>query len=155
MKTILTAVLLAAGTCASAEGVRELGVGVVLGEPIGGTAKLWLDDALALDVGAGLSDGNGAFWADGLWHDWTLLPQPDAGRLGLYLGAGPQVRTGDDARFGIRTIGGVSFRPKGHPLELFAEAGPLFRFTQGGQVDAVGGVGIRLMVGHTADKSVK
>ena len=152
MKTMLAAVLLAAGTCASASAagqIQEVGVGVVLGEPIGGTAKLWLDDRLAADVGAGLSDGNGSFWADALWHDWTLLPQPANGRLGLYLGAGPQVRTGDDARFGIRTIVGASYRPTGHPLEVFAEAGPLFRLTQGGQVDAVGGVGVRLMVGHS------
>jgi hypothetical protein len=46
----------------------------------------------------------------------------------------------------------VSFRPTGHPLELFAEAGPLFRLTQGGQVDALGGVGLRLMVGAERGK---
>ena len=126
---------------------REVGVGVALGEPIGGTAKLWLDDRLAADLGVGISDGNAGFWGDMLWHDWTLLPQPPSGRLGAYLGAGPQVRTGDDARFGLRAIAGLSYRPAGHPLEFFAEAGPLFRLTQGGQVDAVGGVGVRLLVG--------
>ena len=150
MKTLIVAVLLAAAaTDASAAdpAVQQVGVGVILGEPIGATAKLWLDDRLAADVGAGFSDGNGGFWADALWHDWTLLPQPSTGRLGAYLGAGPQVRAGADARFGIRTIGGVSYRPTGHPLEFFAEVGPLFRLTQGGQVDVVGGVGVRLMVG--------
>jgi hypothetical protein len=130
-------------------GAREVGVGVILGEPIGGTVKLWLDDRLAADAGAGLSDGNAGFWADALWHDWTLLPQPSSGRLGAYLGAGPQLRTGGDVRFGIRAIMGLSYRPTGHPLELFAEAGPLFRMTQGGQIDAVGGVGLRLMVGSS------
>jgi hypothetical protein len=149
MKTMIAAMLVMGCACtfASAEQVREVGVGVALGEPIGGTAKLWLDDRLAADVGAGLSDGNAAFWADALWHDWSLLPQPKSGRLGAYVGAGPQFRTGDDARFGVRAIGGLSYRPTGHPVELFAEAGPLFRLTQGGQVDAVGGVGLRLMIG--------
>jgi len=155
MKFAIAAALLA-GLAASAHaadpGTQEVGVGVVLGEPIGGTAKLWLDDRLAADVGVGLSDGNLGFWADALWHDWTLLPQPTIGRLGAYLGAGPQIRTGDDARFGIRTIGGLSYRPTGHPLEFFAEVGPLFRFTQGGHVDAVGGIGVRLMVGPAAKK---
>lgn len=132
---------------ARAQGASDVGVGVVLGEPIGGTVKLWLDDRLAFDAGAGLSDGNAGFWGDALWHDWSLLPQPRQGRLGAYLGAGPQVRTGDEARFGIRTLAGLSYRPSGHPLELFAEAGPLFRLTQGGAVDAVGGVGLRVMVG--------
>ena len=126
-----------------------MGVGVVLGEPIGGTAKLWLDDRLAVDAGAGLSDGNAAFWGDVLWHDWTLLPQTKDGKLGGYVGAGPQIRTGDDARFGIRAIAGVTYRPSGHPIEVYAEAGPLFRLTQGGELDAVGGVGLRVYVGSS------
>jgi opacity protein-like surface antigen len=151
MKTLIGAVLLAAlALSASPAAAQEVGVGVVLGEPIGGTAKLWLSDALAADAGLGFSAGNVGFWADALWHDWTLLPQPSNGRLGLYLGAGPQIRAGDDSRFGIRAIAGASYRPTEHPLELFAEAGPLFRLTQGGQIDAVGGVGLRLMLGSKA-----
>lgn len=156
MKTRIAAALLAAGVLTSAAppspaaAIREVGVGVALGEPIGGTAKFWLDGPLAADAGIGLSDGNAALWADALWQDWTLLPQPPNGRLGAYVGAGPQIRTGDDARFGIRALGGVSYRPTGQPIELYAEAGPLFRLTQGGQVDAVGGVGLRVMLGGAA-----
>jgi hypothetical protein len=126
--------------------LSEVGVGVLLGEPIGGTVKLWLDDRVAADAGVGLSEGNAGFWADVLWHDWTLLPQPPNSRLGMYLGAGPQVRTGADTRFGFRAVVGTSYRPTGHPLEFFAEVGPLFRLTQGGVVDIVGGVGLRLLV---------
>lgn len=144
--------VLAAGVPVSASQVRDVGVGVVLGEPIGGSAKLWLDDRTAVDLGAGLSDGNAAFWGDILWHDWTLLPQAKEGRLGAYLGAGPQVRTGDDARFGIRTVVGLDYRTAGRPLELFAEAGPLFRLTQGGAVDGIGGVGLRVFVGGTSKR---
>src|SRR4051812_36672022 len=126
MKTMLAAMLVVTGAClgaSAADTVREVGLGVALGEPIGGTAKLWFDDRFAADVGAGLSDGNAALWADALWHDWSLLPQPARGRLGVYGGAGPQIRMGDDARFGLRAVGGLTFRPSGHPLELYAEAG--------------------------------
>jgi len=126
---------------------------VALGEPIGGSMKLWFDGPWAADVGAGLSDGNAALWADALYHDWTLLPQPSNGRLGGYVGAGPQLRMGDDARFGLRTVVGVSYRPTGHDFELYAEAGPMFRMTQGGRVDGVGGVGLRLMLGGVSKKS--
>jgi hypothetical protein len=160
MKTMIAAALLAAGALASARpaaaaasGVKEVGVGVALGEPIGGSVKFWFDDPMAVDVGAGLSDGNAALWADALYHDWKLLPQPSNGRLGAYAGAGPQIRMGDDARFGIRTIVGVTYRPTGHALEIYAEAGPLFRLTQGGKVDAVGGVGLRIMLGGVSRKS--
>ncbi|MFI5347660.1 MAG: hypothetical protein ACHQ51_14895 [Elusimicrobiota bacterium] len=142
MVCLLAVSVLAAASARAAE-VREFGAGVILGEPAGATAKLWLDDRLAADLGVGLSDGNAGIWGDLLWHDWTLLPQPKDGRLGAYVGAGPQVRAGEDARFGLRAIAGVTYRPSGHPLELFVEAGPLFRLTQGGQLDAVGGVGLR------------
>lgn len=128
--------------------LAAVGLGLNLGDPIGGSAKLWLGESYALDAGAGLSSGRAAFWGDALWHDWGLLPQPEQGRLGVYLGAGPQVLAGDDARFGVRTIGGVSFRPAGRPYELFLEAGPLFRLTQGGHVDAVGGAGLRVRLGE-------
>jgi len=158
MNTKLTTAMLAVTTVlwtaapARAAAASDVGLGIILGEPIGGSAKVWLDDKLAFDAGAGLSDGNAAFWGDILFHDWTLLPQPKEGRLGGYLGAGPQIRTGDDTRFGIRTVAGLSYRFAGHPLELFGEAGPLFRLTQGGTVDAVGGVGLRVMVGGGSGK---
>lgn len=122
---------------------RDVGVGVIAGDPTGGTAKLWLDDNVAADAGIGFS-GSVTFWGDLLWHDWRLLPQPAEGKLGLYLGAGPRVEGGDDAEFGVRTVGGLSWRLTKSPLEFFAEAGPVFRMTQGGGVDADGGIGVRL-----------
>lgn len=157
LKTMTAAVMVATAALAAvpvrAAGASAMGVGVILGEPIGGSMKLWLDDRFAFDAGAGFSDGNGAFWGDALWHDWTLLPQPKDGRLGGYLGVGGQIRTGDDARIGVRTMLGVSWRPSSRPLELFAEAGPLFRMTDGsGTVDGVGGVGLRVMLGGTAKR---
>ncbi len=142
---VLTAIFsLAAAAPALAAGARSVGVGVALGEPIGLTAKTDLGGRLSADAGAGFSDGNFGLWGDALWNDATLLPQPRQGSLTAYAGAGPQLRLGSDARFGLRTIVGASFKPAGHPLEFFAEAGPLFRFTQGGHVDPVGAVGLRV-----------
>jgi hypothetical protein len=135
-------------TLARRSEVQQLGLGVILGDPIGGTAKLWFDDHLAADVGAGFAsaEDRAALWADGLYHDWRILPQPPQGRLGAYAGAGPELETGTDPRFGLRTVIGLSYLPKDAPLEFFAEAGPLFRFTQGGAVDAVGGIGVRFQL---------
>lgn len=140
---IISAVAAAAAAVAAHASPRELGVGVVAGDPTGGTAKLWLDERIAVDAGVGFS-GGAAFWGDVLWHDHALLPQPAEGKLALYLGAGPRVETSHDGEFGIRTIGGLSWRLDKSPLELFAEAGPVFRMTQGGGVGADGGVGVRL-----------
>lgn len=140
---LISAVAAAAAAVAAHASPRELGVGVIAGDPTGGTAKLWLDERFAVDAGVGFS-GEATFWGDVLWHDHALLPQPPEGKLALYLGAGPRVETSHDGEFGIRTIGGLSWRLSKSPLELFAEAGPVFRMTQGGGVGADGGVGVRL-----------
>lgn len=140
---VICAAAAAAAAVAAHAAPRELGVGVVAGDPTGATAKLWLDERLAVDAGVGFS-GDAAFWGGLLWHDEALLPQPAEGKLALYLGAGPRVEAGREGEFGIRTLGGLSWRLQKSPLELFAEAGPVFRLTQGGGVGADGGIGVRL-----------
>ncbi|MCM2303118.1 MAG: hypothetical protein NDJ72_00330 [Elusimicrobia bacterium] len=148
MKKIMIALALAvAPVGASALGaIKEAGVGVIAGDPIGGTAKLWFDDVYAMDVGVGFS-GSAVLWGDFMYHAWNLLPPIDEGRLGLYLSAGPRIETASDTQFGIRTMVGATWRLSRQPLEVFAEAGPVFRMTPAGRVNADGGVGIRLYLG--------
>ena len=151
MKTILFALLIGAAGAqvASAQEFKEAGVGIIAGDPIGGTAKLWLDKDFALDVGVGFS-GDAVFWGDALYHMWNLLPQPQEGKLGVYVGAGPRLETRRDAEFGLRTIAGLTWRLTRQPIEFFAEAGPVFRMTPTGGVDADGGVGMRFYFGSKA-----
>ena len=151
MRSILIALFLsaAASPAAAETPVKEAGLGVIAGDPIGGTAKLWLNPDYAVDLGVGFS-GSTALWGDLLWHAWNLLPQPEEGKLGMYFGAGPRLETGYDAEFGVRAIAGVSWRLKRQPIEVFVEAGPVFRVTQGGGVDADGGVGVRLYLGSAS-----
>lgn len=148
MKKILLGLALAAAAASpvSAQAVKKAGFGVIAGDPIGGTAKLWLDEAYAVDLGVGFS-GDTVLWGDLLYHMWNLLPQPEEGKLGVYLGAGPRLETRNDAEFGVRTIAGVTWRITRQPLEFFVEAGPVFRLTQGGGVGADGGVGVRFYLG--------
>lgn len=140
------ALLAAVPGSARAQAAKDVGVGVIAGDPTGGTAKVWLDKQIALDFGVGFS-GDAAFWGDALYHMDNLLPQPAEGRLSVYLGAGPRIETGSEAEFGVRTIAGLSWRINKQPLEFFAEAGPLFRVTQGGGVGADGGIGVRIYLG--------
>lgn len=147
MKTLmLAAFLMMCAYPAAAERIKEVGVGVIAGDPVGGTVKLWLDDSTAFDLGVGFS-GDTVFWGDVLYHMWNLFPQPAEGKLGAYFGAGPRLETRRDAEFGIRTIAGVTWRLKRQPIELFAEAGPVFRMTPSGGVDADGGIGVRVFLG--------
>ncbi|MBI4061503.1 MAG: hypothetical protein HY403_08745 [Elusimicrobia bacterium] len=139
----------AAPPVSAQQAYKEAGVGVIAGDPIGGTAKIWFDESHALDLGVGFS-GDVVFWGDLLWHAWNLLPQPRDGKLGAYLGVGPRLEAAPDAEFGVRTVAGASWRLSRQPIELFAEAGPLFRVAPESGVGADGGVGVRVYFGSAA-----
>lgn len=125
-----------------AQQARDVGLGVVVGNPTGITGKLWLDGTQAVDAGLGYSSKT-TFYADYLWHMWEALPQPSVGKLPLYFGFGPQVRMFDDAEFGIRAVAGAAYWLPQHPVELFLEVVPVFRLTQGSSVGLDAGLGLR------------
>lgn len=148
MLILVFAAPLAAVPC-SAQDRGELGAGVVLGDPTGGTVKYWLNKTQALEAGVGFS-GDLALWAGTSWHSWTILPQPKQGKLAGYLSLGGRLETDDDAEFGVRTLLGASYRLPRDPVEVFLEAGPVFRFTPKGGVEADVGLGLRYYFASSA-----
>jgi hypothetical protein len=134
--------LLALSTPLRAQTAGAFGVGAVVGNPTGGTAKLWVNDTQAVDAGLGFSTRFSAY-ADYLWHGWNILPQPPQGKLGLYFGAGGQIRAFDDAEFGVRAVAGAAYWLPRDPVEIFVELVPIFRLTPGDSVGLDGGVGAR------------
>jgi hypothetical protein len=144
MKSIILAFgcLVAAANPLWAQQAGDIGAGVVVGNPTGGTAKYWFDGSQAVDVGLGFSTRLTAY-SDYLWHAWSILPQPAQGKLSLYFGVGAQVRAFNNAEFGIRTVAGVSYWLPRAPVEIFAELVPVFRLTPGTSVGLDGGVGAR------------
>lgn len=133
----------------SAQEAGRFGAGVLLGDPFGATAKYWLDRAQAVDVALGHS-GNHVVHGDWLWHDWNILPQTRSGNLGAYLGLGLRIETPGDTQFGIRTVAGISYWPKGYPLELFGEAVPVMNMVPDGSLGIDGGVGLRFYFGSSS-----
>ena len=142
-KTLLALIcLLAAASPLWAQKAGDFGAGVIVGNPTGGTVKYWLSDAHALDAGLGVSTHFAAY-ADYLWHAWTILPQPAQGKLGLYFGAGGQVRTFHDPEFGVRAVVGAAYWLPRAPVEIFVEAVPVFRLSPETSVGLDGGLGAR------------
>ena len=139
-------VLVASLVPASAAAFEEVGAGAVVGDPIGLTIKLWFDKSHAADFGIGWS-GDTVIWGDLLWHDWNLLPQPSEGKLAGYLGLGPRLETKPDSEFALRGIAGAAWRLSRNPVELFVEAGPVFRMTPRGGVGVDAGAGVRVYLG--------
>lgn len=145
-KALVFVAFLAAPAVAWAQNSGDFGAGVVVGDPTGITAKYWLDSRWGVDAGVGFS-GDAAFYGDLVYHGWDVLPQPKTGRLAATLGLGPRIETNRDTVVGLRTMAGLDYMLPRHPVEVFFEVGPVFRFEPDRGVDWDAGLGLRFYFG--------
>lgn len=149
----------------------KLGMGLLVGEPTGFSAKYWLSDKAAVDGGLALHYGyHDHYYCDGdyyrrygyydgpcsdrrlrfqmhgdfLWH--FDLPANLPGRLPFNFGLGARLIT-PYTEVGLRIPLGISYLFDNLPLDIFAELAPVFVFAPytGGDLD--GGVGARFYFG--------
>ncbi len=133
------------------------GLGIILGEPTGLSAKLWMSKDNAFDFGLGVSlggdrikykgnyDNSGRvhFHMDYLWHAFNAIRSTE--RFPLYYGFGGRFNTGGgyDGSFGVRGVFGIAWFPHSAPIDVFLELVPVFQVTPltGLGIDA--GLGVR------------
>ena len=120
---------------------RTFGFGLILGEPLGATAKIWTSrtNAIALAIG-GSYYGSPRIGADYLWH-FNAFNTPVVNLYagpGIVLGFG-EYRSGwwykkdkfyypDENRslgVAVRGVMGINVVPRNTPIEIFLEAAPL------------------------------
>jgi hypothetical protein len=145
LKAALYGLIVAAalpGAARAAGKTREIGLGIIAGSPFGVTGKYFHNDAFALDAGVGYGNA-GVFYGDALYNVWTS-GYTSEGDLDIYGGLGPRIATDDGGQFSVRTVIGVGYWPKLHPVEYFAEFAPAFKISPGDKrVGLDGGVGFR------------
>jgi hypothetical protein len=126
----------------------RFGVGVVLGEPIGGSVKYFFNDTMAIDGAAGWSARDHSdlyLHSDILWHNYDLLPVSQ-GRLPVYFGVGGLARFrshNEDNQVGIRVPVGISYLFNNAPLDVFGEIGPAIDLAPLIRGEITGGIGVR------------
>jgi hypothetical protein len=136
---------------------RGFGLGVIIGEPTGLSAKLWTSKVNAFDFGLGVTVGgdrisykgnynNGSrvhFHMDYLWHSFNAINSTE--RFPLYYGIGARFNSGGgyDGSFGLRGVFGIAWYPHSTPIDVFLELVPVLQLTSsvGFGIDA--GLGIR------------
>ena len=133
----------------------SFGLGLILGEPTGVSARLYLADDQAIQAAAGSAFVGGGLQihADYVWHPWVLETR-DSFALVAYLGPGVRViqydagRSGDDyVALGLRVVGGIVFDFKDVPIDAFLEVAGVGEYAFG---DANGGFGLALNAGGGA-----
>ena len=124
------------------EQIREgFGIGIIVGEPTGLSAKKWISDTAAIDAAAvwSFADFNSfQLHVDYLWHNYDLIKTKELpGQLSVYYGIGGRIKLkssnggngksdkDEDTRLGVRVPVGLSYTLKENPVELFAEVVPL------------------------------
>ena len=135
---------------------RNVGLGVILGEPSGISAKLWTSQVNALDFGLGWSVGGDRigkydgsydggsrlhFHMDYLWHSFDVIQSAE--RVHLYYGLGGRFNSGAgySSSVAVRGVLGVTWFPSETPIDMFLELVPSL------QVMAPTGLGLDAGIG--------
>jgi len=123
---------------------RKFGLGVIIGEPTGISAKLWTSSITAFDFGLGWSMGgdrignyggiyNGGsrthFHMDYLWHAFEAIHSTE--RFPLYYGIGGRINTGAgyNSSLAVRGVFGIAWMPRETPVDVFLEIAPSLQLT--------------------------
>jgi hypothetical protein len=134
------------------------GMGLILGEPTGLSAKYWTSNENAFDFGLGFSvggdriDNHGNYYgnssrvhfhADYLWHSFHAIRSSE--RFPLYYGIGARFNSGGgyDGSFGVRGVFGIAWFPHSTPIDIFVEIVPVFQLTPSAGFGIDAGLGIR------------
>jgi len=121
------------------------GIGIILGEPTGISAKLWLTEKTALDGAVAWSmwdEGAIHIHADFLVHSFNLI-NVSQGQLPLYFGIGPRVKLANDPIVGVRIPVGLAYLFGSAPLDVFFELVPILDLVPGTEFHFNGAIGVR------------
>ena len=125
---------------------KGFGLGIILGEPTGVSAKLWTSSENAFDFAAAWSfqgDGHLLLQADYVWHIFRLIPV-ESGKLPFYVGVGGRVVFAeDDAVIGVRVPLGLDYMFSNAPVDIFVELVPILDLAPSTDFDFNGGIGAR------------
>ena len=140
------------------EKIRQgFGIGVIVGEPTGLSAKKWITDTTAIDAAAAWSFADFSSFqlhVDYLWHNYDLIQTKELpGQLSVYYGIGGRIKLkgsndgkgnkDEGTRLGVRIPVGLSYTFKENPVELFAEVVPLLDVVPETKLGIGVGVGAR------------
>lgn len=127
------------------------GMGIILGEPTGLSAKAWTSGDNAFDFAAAWSfknyhknhnDGSLLLQADYVWHFFNAI-SVSKGKLPVYVGIGARVVLADDPSFGVRIPVGIDYLFSDAPIDVFLELVPILDLSPETDFGIGGGLGIR------------
>jgi hypothetical protein len=137
---------------------RDFGIGIILGEPTGISAKLWTSRFNAFDFGLGWSVGGDRigkypssydggsrihFHMDYLWHSYDVIPSAE--RIQFFYGLGGRMNSGGgyNSSVAIRGVLGGAWFPSETPIDMFLELVPSLQLSSSTGFGFDAGIGAR------------
>lgn len=131
---------------------RNLGVGLIIGEPTGISLKLWTGSNSAIDFGLGWSLSQNInetqnsrihLHMDVLRHSFNVISSAE--QIPVYYGLGARFVGGSetDNSLAVRSVFGLAWEPHYTPLDLFLEVAPSLQVVPSTTFALDAAVGIR------------
>jgi len=137
---------------------NNFGLGLIIGEPTGVSAKLWTSSSTAFDFGLGWSMGGDRigrydgfyeggsrvhFHMDYLWHSFEAIRSTE--RFPLYYGIGGRINSGAGYRSSaaVRGVFGITWLPRETPIDVFFEVVPSLQLSPSSGFGMDAGIGAR------------
>ena len=125
---------------------RGFGLGVILGEPTGISAKYWTSGSSAMNFGLGYSFTSTKslfyLYGDYVFHSLDMIRSDE--NFVVYYGPGARLKIReDDSRLGVRGVIGILWIPRGSSFDLFIEIAPILDIIPATKFDLAGGLGAR------------
>ncbi len=141
----LLAVALLHGPAATQE--HGFGLGVIVGEPTGISAKKWIKRNVAVAGAMAWSFGKHdalQLHGDYLIHNFKIF-KVEEGLLPLYYGIGARMKLEKDDKVGVRVPLGIDFILADAPLDFFLEIVPLLDVAPSTEFDLNAAIGARYL----------
>jgi hypothetical protein len=143
-----SAVLLICGTAQGQD--SGFGLGIIIGEPTGISAKQWTGSNTAIDGAIAWSfEKESALHLHGdlLYHSFTPS-KIDHGKFAWYYGIGGRVKFEDDSKIGVRVPLGMDYFFGSAPLDFFFEIVPILDLAPSTDFSLNAAIGIRYFFGE-------
>ncbi|MHC1736755.1 MAG: hypothetical protein AB9882_01945 [Ignavibacteriaceae bacterium] len=126
---------------------KGFGLGIIIGEPTGVSAKYWVSSQNALDFALGYSFARKYnrfhIHVDYVWNNENLIRSAE--RFPVYYGIGGKFQAYDseNSSLGVRGVLGIMWYPRKLPIDVFLEVAPVLRLVPATDFDIDAGLGAR------------
>lgn len=127
---------------------KNLGIGVILGEPTGLSLKVWTKKTQAFDAALAWSFGyrnSMQIHMDYLFHEFNSI-KVEKGSLPFYYGIGARILVDDVAYIGVRIPVGLTYLFENSPVDIFLELVPVLNLNPATNFNLNGAIGARFYI---------